>query len=113
MTASNEFIEYVMELLEPIAVMDGGKFFGGFGIKSNSIQFAMIMDNSLYFVVNDETRPKYEKLKKKPFSYQTKKGTVNVKRYYEVPEDLFDEPDDLIKWAKESIDIAHKTQRKK
>ena len=49
MSASNEFIEYVMELLEPVSAIEGSKFFGGYGIKSSAIQFAMIMGNSLYF----------------------------------------------------------------
>jgi DNA transformation protein len=112
MSASEEFIEYVMELLEPVAAIEGSKFFGGYGIKSNATQFAMIMDNSLYFVVDDKTRPKYEKLNKNPFSYMTKKGRRYVRRYFEVPEDLLEDPDTLIDWAKESIAIAKATAKK-
>ena len=113
MSASAEFIEYVMELLEPIAAIEGKKFFGGYGIKSHHTQFAMIMENSLYFVVNEKSRPKYEALGKQPFSYNTKKGLVNVKRYYEVPEDLLEDQQTLLEWAKESIIIAQKNQQRK
>ena len=73
----------------------------------------MIMDNSLYFVVNDITRPKYEKLKKKPFSYRTKTGIRLVKRYFEVPEGLFENPEALLEWARESISVANATGKKK
>ena len=69
MSASKELIEYIMELLEPVAAIEGSKFFGGYGIKNYATQFAMIMGNSLYFVVDDSTRHKYEKLSMKPFSY--------------------------------------------
>lgn len=113
MSASNEFIEYVMELLEPVSAIEGSRFFGGYGIKSNTIQFAMIMGNSLYFVVDDGTRPKYEKLKMKPFSYMTKNGKRFVKRYYEVPENLFEDQAELITWARESIAVAKATSKKK
>jgi DNA transformation protein and related proteins len=113
MSASKEFIEYIMELLEPIAAIEGSKFFGGYGIKSDSIQFAMIMGNSLYFVVNDKTRPKYAKLNKQPFSYTTKNGKRLVKRYFEVPEDLLEEQDALLEWARESIAVAKATSNKK
>ena len=112
MSASPEFIDFVISLLEPTAALKGDKFFGGIGINSESTQFAMIMGNVLYFLVNDETRPKYEKLKKQPFSYMTKLGKRLVKRYYAVPEDLLENQAELMKWAQESITIAKATQNK-
>jgi len=111
--SSTDFIDYVMELLEPISVIEGGKFFGGYGIKCQSVQFAMIMGNTLYFVVNDNTRGEYEEAGSKPFSYLTKKGQRLVKRYYEVPADLLEDQDELLAWARESILIAKATNRKK
>ena len=111
MSASPEFTEYVISLLEPTAALKGSKFFGGIGINCDSTQFAMIMGNVLYFVVNDETRPKYEKLKKQPFSYMTRLGKKLVKKYYEVPEDLLENQEELMKWAQESIAIAKATQK--
>ena len=113
MSASKEFIEFVMEMLEPVAAIEGSKFFGGYGIKSSATQFAMIMGNSLYFVVNDKTRPKYERLDKKPFSYMTKNGRRLVRRYFEVPEDLLEDQDALVEWARESIAVAKATAKKK
>jgi len=59
-SSSPDFITYIMELLEPISVIEGGMFFGGYGIKCQSVQFAMIMGNTLYFVVDDNTRAEYE-----------------------------------------------------
>jgi len=112
MSASKEFIEYIMEILAPVAAIEGSKFFGGYGIKNNSTQFAMIMGNSLYFVVDDSTRNKYEKLDMKPFSYMTKSGIRLVKRYFEVPDDLFEDREKLLIWARESIVVA-KIPRKK
>lgn len=112
MSASEEFIEYVMELLEPVAPLEGGKFFGGYGIKSQATQFAMIMGNSLYFVVDDKTRPKYQKLNKNSFSYMTKHGKRLVKRYFEVPEHLFEDQDQLLLWARESIAVAKATGKR-
>jgi len=111
MSASNEFIEFVLELLEPIAAVEGGKFFGGYGIKCNSTQFAMIMGNSLYFVVGEKTRHKYEAYDKQAFSYMTKNGKRVVKRYFEVPEFLFDDQDSMLSWARESIEIAKATNK--
>jgi len=107
MSASPEFIEYVKEQLSPLGLLTEGKFFGGFAFKSGTKQFAMIMGNTLYFCVNDKTRPKYEALEMVPFSYSTKKRKVNVKKYYSAPEDLYENNTKLIQWAKEAIDSAY------
>ncbi|MEE9422778.1 MAG: TfoX/Sxy family protein [Gammaproteobacteria bacterium] len=107
MSASLEFIEYVRGLLAPLGELKDGKFFGGFAFKSGSKQFAMIMGNTLYFCVNDQTRPKYEAGGMEPFSYVTKKGTVNVRKYFSVPEELFEDQEKLIEWADEAIKSAY------
>ena len=108
MSASPEFIEYVRELFLPLGELTDGKFFGGFAFKSGTKQFAMIMGNTLYLCVNNETRPKYEGLGMEPFSYTTKRGLIKVKKYYSAPEDLFEDQDKLIEWANEAIESAYK-----
>ena len=60
LTASAEYTEYVLELLAPIGTVQTGRFFGGVGISNGAGQFAMIMGNSLYFAVDEDTRAKYE-----------------------------------------------------
>lgn len=112
MAADTEFIDYVLDLLDPIPDVASGRFFGGTGLTAAGTQFAMVMGGALYFVVNDQTRPKYEAAGMPPFSYATKKGRVNVKRYYQVPVDILETPPELIEWAEESIQIARKTKKK-
>ncbi|VAW92225.1 hypothetical protein MNBD_GAMMA23-264 [hydrothermal vent metagenome] len=96
MSASPEFIDYVKELFIPLGNITDGKFFGGFAFKSGSKQFAMIMGNTLYFCVNNQTRPKYESIGMEPFSYSTKKGVVKVKKYFSTPEHLFEDQEELV-----------------
>ena len=48
MSASAEFIEYVLELLAPLADLSHGRFFGGVAINQGAAQFAMIMGNSFF-----------------------------------------------------------------
>ncbi len=107
MSASPEFIEFVRELFTPLGELKDGSFFGGFAFKSGSKQFAMIMGNTLYFCVNDHTRPQYEEIGMEPFSYSTKKGRVKVRKYFSAPEELFEDQEKLIEWANEAIDADH------
>lgn len=111
MSASTEYTEYVLELLEPAGPVTTGRFFGGVGISCGSVQFAMIMENSLYFVVDDTTRPKYEKAGMTSFSYTTKNGLIKVRKYFELPEDVLIDPEQLRVWMSESVRIANKTSK--
>lgn len=113
LSTSTEFKEYVIEQLAPVGPIRLARFFGGIWISYESVQFAMIVHNSLYFVVDDKTRDKYEQAGMQPFSYQTKKGTVNVRRYYELPEEVLTDAELLVVWVGESIKIAQMTKQAK
>lgn len=107
MSASPEFVEYIRELFIPLGELADGKFFGGFAFKSCSKQFAIIMDNTLYFCVNDATRPKYKSARTRAFTYSTKVRVVQVRKYFSAPEYLLDDQNELVKWANEAIQAAH------
>jgi len=102
-----------MELLEPIGPVQTSRFFGGVGVSNGFAQFAMIMGNSLYFVTDENTRVKYEQAGMQPFSYMTQKGQVQVRRYFELPDDILSDPDQLRLWANEAMQIAGKTKPNK
>ncbi len=111
MTASAEYTEYVLELLQPLGLVHTGRFFGGVGLSNGAAQFAMIMGNSLYFVVDEHTRKKYELAGMQSFSYLTKKGRVQVRKYYELPEEVLTDPTQLRLWADEAMGIARTTKK--
>jgi DNA transformation protein len=111
MGASKEYTEYVLKFLEPLFPIRTSRFFGGVGVSYDSVQFAMIMDNSLYFVVDEDSRKKYERLGMQPFSYTTKKGQVKVRKYFEVPEEILIDAGQLQIWANESLRAANNTQK--
>jgi len=99
-----------MELLEPIGPVQTGRFFGGVGISNGYAQFAMIMGNCLYFVTNENSRNKYLQAGMQPFSYITKKEQVQVRRYFELPEDILTDPEQLRLWANEAMLVADNTK---
>jgi DNA transformation protein and related proteins len=114
--STEEFTDYVMDMLAPIAGLRKARFFGGTGISAGTVQFAMIIEDALYFVVDDVTRPKYEEMGTSCFTYNTRKGRVDVRRYYEVPAEMLDDQEQLLELAEESITAAAgsvKPKRKK
>ena len=113
MTPSAEYKDYVLEFLEPLFPIRISRFFGGIGISYDAAQFAMIMGNSLYFAVDEYTRKKYEHAGMQPFSYMTKRGRIQVRKYFELPEDVLNDPEQLRLWANEAIQVAANTKKSK
>ena len=108
--ATSDFIEYVKEQLASIHKLTSTRFFGGVALALNGTQFGMIMDDVLYFVVDDSTRPNYEKLGSHCFSYATKNRQVKVNRYFEVPAQAIENQDELLALATESLAVARNSR---
>lgn len=77
--------------------------FGGYGIRLGTTFFGIGFRGRLFFRVNDATRPEYERLGSRPFSPNAK---ITMQGYYEVPAEVFDDPDELTAWARESVAVA-------
>ena len=99
----NNFSRYILEQLEPLGDLKIGRFIGGKSIKYKNKQFCMIMKNRLYFRVSPDSLSEYLNYGSEPFSYLTKNGRVQVKKYYEVPADILDDIDALRAWAKRAV----------
>ena len=110
-TPGAEYVEHILELLEPVGMLQASRFFGGVRLSTGFVQFAMMMGKSLYFVVDDDTQRKYEQAGMGPLSYQTKKGRIEMRRYFEVPEDVLSVAEQLRHWAREAMLVAEKTKK--
>src|SRR6266849_6054119 len=85
--------------------------FGGVGLYSGEVFFALIADDTVYFKVDDSTRPEFEARGMGPFRpFGDTGGTM---QYYQLPEDLLEDPEALRAWAEKAVAIArmHKSQR--
>lgn len=111
MTApSPEYADYVIKQLTPFGLLQVNKFFGGIGISNGFAQFAMVMGENLYFTVDDSTRQNYENAGMQPFSYQTKKGLVMVRKYFTVPDEVLEDSEQLSSWVNEAMIVAVRTK---
>lgn len=109
----SELAEHVMEVLAPLGSIEAKRFFGGIGIRHDEVLFAMIMDETLYFRVDAESRPRYEAAGCQPFSYDTKTGSRAIEGFYTAPEDLFDEPAQMRDWARGAVATALRVKARK
>ncbi|HEY2069191.1 MAG TPA: TfoX/Sxy family protein [Rhizomicrobium sp.] len=81
------------------------RFFGGEGIVAGEIMIGMIFDDVIYFKTDDETRKAFVAERCKPFTFQ-KSGETVVTGWYALPDRLYDEPDELARWARAALAVA-------
>jgi DNA transformation protein len=82
--------------------------FSGFGISADGTNFALALRGGLYLRADGETIPRFEAEGSKPFSYQTRAKTVTVNSYWQLPERLYDDPEELTSWARAALAAAER-----
>jgi DNA transformation protein and related proteins len=87
--------------------------FSGFGISADGTNFALALRGSLYLRADDQTIPRFEAEGSKPFQYQTRAKTVTVGSYWQLPERLYDDPEELTEWAKAALAAAQRAALRK
>ncbi len=85
--------------------------FGGFGLYKFGVIFGMIVSDQLYFKVDKDNLEDYEKHDCKPFTYIH--GSKSVKMsYYEVPEEIWENKDELKVWIDKAVAASMKAKKK-
>ena len=100
----SEFLQYALDLFNPLGRLTSKTLFGGNAILKNNITFAMVFDGSIYLKTDKNTVKKYLDLDSKPLSYKKNNKTINL-RYYEIPIEVIDDEDQLMQWAIEAYEI--------
>jgi DNA transformation protein len=109
MSVSEEYLEYVLDLLTVIEPVQAKRMFGGAGLYHQGLFFGLIADDVLYFKVGDSNKADYEAAGSGPFRPF---GTYAMS-YYEVPADVLEDPDELAVWALKAIEVVGKEVRNK
>lgn len=106
MAVSSEYKAFVAEQLEPLGPVHIRNMFGGAGVYFDDLMFGLIAGETLYFKVDDRNRAEYESEGLEPFTVQLTRGGTGSFSYYEVPERLYDDPDELVVWARKALDAT-------
>ena len=113
MAPSADFLEFLKDQLRGLGHITTRRMFSGAGVYCDGIIFALILRDTLYFKVDDGNRPAYEAEGLAPFSYEARGRVVAVGAYWGVPERLFDEPDEMLEWARAAFAAGRRAAEKK
>jgi DNA transformation protein len=113
MVASDGFAEFLRDQLAPLGRITMRRMFGKTGVFCDGFMLGMVRDNTLYFRVDDDNRAAFKEAESfPPLDYQKKGGTIDLS-FWRAPERLFDEPDDLVIWARAALAAARRVAAKR
>jgi len=94
--------DFILDQLIDLPHIVASTMFSSWGLYSDNIFFGIINNGRLYFKTNEITSQKYKDQGMKAFQPSAKQ---KLKNYFEVPGDIMEDSDELLKWARESISI--------
>ena len=106
MVANARFDECLREQLAPLGGVTMRRMFGKTGVFCDGVMFGMMTENTLYFRVDDQNRVTFKEAEAfPPLNYEKKGHTMDLS-FWRAPERLFDEPDELVAWARAALAAA-------
>ena len=112
MSVSPSFRSFVLEqLARTTPGIRARGMFGGVGIYAGALFFALLDDDTVYFKVDDTTRGQFDDRGMRPFRPYGEGG--EVMQYYEVPEDVLEDPEALRPWVEGAIAVARRAKHRR
>lgn len=109
---SDEFIDYVMELLGPFGTVGARRMFGGHGVYLDGLMFAIVSGDTLYLKADEMNRIEFEQAGCEIFGY-ARKGRRATLGFFRAPEDAMESPELMLPWARTAYAAALRANAKK
>jgi DNA transformation protein and related proteins len=104
--------EFIAELFAPFGRVTVRRLFGGAGLFADGLMFGLVFEGAIFLKVDDASIPDFEREGSVPFVYTRAKSPGRVGRhslsYWRLPERLYDDPDELVSWARRALAIAER-----
>lgn len=94
-----------MKLFEQLGAIKSRSMFGGFGIFANDTMFALVVHDQLHIRADKDSTKQFQEQGYQPYVYK-KRGFPVVTKYFALPENCWDTPDQILKTATASLEFA-------
>lgn len=94
--------EQLKELFAEFGPISVRRMFGGHGIFVDGLMIALIAREVIYLKADAASIPAFEQEGLAPFSYPTRNGEHTLTSYWRMPDRLYDDPDELARWARDA-----------
>ncbi len=104
MTVIDEFLLHAMDKMSQVVPVSYRRIFNGFGIYHQGVQFAIIINDCLYFRADDYSRDLY--LAKHMTAFLPSSIGVVESNFFQVPDEVLNHPSELIYWMRIAVEAA-------
>ena len=105
MAVTDAFKAQVGDLLDFMSDLKVKRMFGGAGVWSGALMFALIIDDELFLKVDAISRPAFEAEGCGPWIYE-RAGRPRDMGYNRAPDIVWDDPDEARRWAELALAAA-------
>lgn len=112
MTASDSIVELLKEVLAPLGAVTARRMFGGAMVYIDGVAVALLDGDAVYFKADETNKGMFEAEGQGPFVYEGQTRPVTMS-YWRIPERLYDEPDEMVDWARAALKVARAVAAKK
>ena len=113
MVASDSFAAFLSEQVAPLGRVTMRRMFGKTGVFCDGVMFGMVTDDTLYFRVDEHNRADFKEAQSFPPLNYEKQGSAIDLSFWRAPDGLFDEPDELVTWARIALAAARRVAAKR
>ncbi len=101
--------DYLRDLFASFRPVTVRRMFGGAGLYADGVMFALWSSGgTLYLKVDDGNEPDFQRENLPSFAPMMKSGKHAVMPYRQMPERLYDDPDELAQWATRALAAAQR-----
>jgi len=104
--------EFIRELFSEFGAVQVRRMFGGAGLYADGLMFGLVLDGVIYLKADAESAPDFEREGCPPFQYGTKAGRRVSMSYWRMPDRLYDDTDELARWARGALAAARRSRTK-
>ena len=112
MAAGDSLAEHLKEQLATLGAITIRRMFGAAGVYLDGQIFALIIDDAIYFKTDDGNRGDFEAEGLGPITYARGDGQATLTSYWQAPERLLDDNDEMLEWARKAIAAARRFAKK-
>lgn len=100
-----EFRSFVLDQLKEVEGLACQLMYGGVAIYQHGVPFAIVREGRLFFKTDSHTVSEFTEKGMQEF-HPSDEEALNT--YYEVPSDVLDAPEELVKWARRALIVANR-----
>lgn len=104
MTVSNSFLLHAVESMSHVAPVSYRRIFNGYGIYHLGVQFAIVINDRLYFRADDYSRGLY--IAKRMTAFLPSTIETGESNFFQLPDEVLTHPAELIFWMRIAVEAA-------